>query len=107
MVINLVFVDASGERREVSSVEGRSLMEAASLSDIPGIDADCGGACACATCQVYVDADWLSRLPPIGESESNMLEFAANRHESSRLACQIKLTPELDGLTVTTPEFQF
>ncbi|MGA0542613.1 2Fe-2S iron-sulfur cluster-binding protein [Neotabrizicola sp. VNH66] len=107
MAINLVFVDASGERRAVAAPEGRSLMEAASLSGVPGIDADCGGACACATCQVYVDAAWLPRIPPMGDSEANMLEFAANRQENSRLACQIKLTPELDGLTVTTPEFQF
>ncbi len=107
MAINVVFVDASGERREVSAAPGQSLMETAILSGVPGIDADCGGACACATCQVYVDTAWSERLPPISEAEANMLEFAANRQENSRLACQIKLFAELDGLTVTTPEFQF
>lgn len=107
MTINMVFIDASGQRREISSQEGQSLMEAATLSGVPGIDADCGGACACATCQVYVHTEWLSRLPEMSDGEANMLEFAANRQENSRLACQIRLAPELDGLTVTTPEFQF
>nr|WP_041376360.1 2Fe-2S iron-sulfur cluster-binding protein [Polymorphum gilvum] len=105
--MNLVFIDSTGERREISAAEGRTLMEAACLAGIPGIDADCGGACACATCQVYVDAEWQSRLPPVGNPEANMLNFAANRRENSRLACQIRLTAEMDGLIVSTPEFQF
>jgi ferredoxin, 2Fe-2S len=107
MSIQVVFIDSMGERREVSSREGQSLMEAATMAGVPGIDADCGGACACATCQVYVDPKWLSLLPPTSEGEASMLEFAANRQDSSRLACQIRLTADLDGLTVTTPEFQF
>jgi ferredoxin, 2Fe-2S len=107
VAIQVVFIDSAGERREVSSQEGQSLMEAATMAGVPGIDADCGGACACATCQVYVDAIWLPLLPPVGEGESSMLEFAANRQDGSRLACQIRLAPNLDGLTVTTPEFQF
>ncbi|ADZ72501.1 2Fe-2S iron-sulfur cluster-binding protein [Polymorphum gilvum] len=107
MTINLVFIDSSGARREITSPEGQSLMETATMAGIPGIDADCGGACACATCQVYVAEEWVGKLPPIAEAEANMLEFAANRQANSRLACQIRLTPELDGLTVTTPEFQF
>ncbi len=107
MTINVNFIDSIGERRSVSAREGQSLMEVATLAGIPGIDADCGGACACATCQVYVDPAWKDQLPPISGGEANMLEFAANRQDSSRLACQIRLVPEFDGLTVTTPEFQF
>ncbi|WP_425986788.1 2Fe-2S iron-sulfur cluster-binding protein [Brevundimonas sp. TWP1-2-1b1] len=107
MTIQVVFIDSAGEQREVSSSDGQSLMEAATLAGVPGIDADCGGACACATCQVYVDSDWLTRIPAATEGETSMLEFAANRQDNSRLACQIRLTPKLDGLTVTTPQFQF
>lgn len=107
MTINLVLIDSSGVRREITSPDGRSLMEAATMAGVPGIDADCGGACACATCQVYVSEEWIDKLPPIAEAEANMLEFAANRQANSRLSCQIRLTSELDGLTVTTPEFQF
>lgn len=107
MAIRVVLIDAYGDGREIESQEGQSLMEAALAAGAPGIDADCGGACACATCQVYVHPDWLSRLQPISGGEATMLEFAANKADNSRLACQIQLTSTLDGLTVTTPEYQF
>ena len=73
MTINVIFIDSTGERRTVSSREAVSLMEAATLAGVPGIDADCGGACACATCQVYVSPEWLGRLPSIGDGEASML----------------------------------
>ena len=76
-------------------------MEAAQDHDVPGMVAECGGACACATCHVYVDAAWLQRLPPVDEMEDAMLDAAQDRSPESRLGCQIELTPELDGMRVT------
>jgi ferredoxin, 2Fe-2S len=73
---------------------------------VPGIDADCGGACACATCHVYVDPAWLDKLPPKDDMEETMLDFAQDVQKTSRLSCQIKVTPELDGLVVRTPKTQ-
>jgi 2Fe-2S ferredoxin len=74
---------------------------------VPGIDADCGGACACATCHVYVEPDWVERVGPRNEMEEDMLDFAFDVRENSRLSCQIKITDALDGLTVKVPEKQF
>ena len=81
-------------------------MEGAIRNNVPGIDADCGGACACATCHVYVDDDWVDKLPPPELEENDMLDTAHDLQENSRLSCQIKVTEELDGLIVTTPERQ-
>jgi 2Fe-2S ferredoxin len=75
-------------------------------SNVPGIDADCGGACACATCHVYVDDAWLGKAGTPSAMESSMLSFAENVESSSRLSCQIKITDALDGLTVRLPESQ-
>jgi len=102
----ITFVDAKGEKRTVEAPDGWSVMEAAVKSDIPGIDADCGGACACATCHVYVDPAWAGKLPPKEEMEETMLDFAQDVKPASRLSCQLKVTAELDGLTVTTPKNQ-
>ncbi|MFC3077923.1 2Fe-2S iron-sulfur cluster-binding protein [Phenylobacterium terrae] len=96
----------SGEERTLELPEGLSVMEGAVKNAIGGIDADCGGACACATCHVYVDESWLDRLEPASDMERSMLDFAENTQENSRLACQIKVKPELDGLLVQTPESQ-
>ncbi|MCL4166700.1 UNVERIFIED_CONTAM: hypothetical protein GTU68_054701 [Idotea baltica] len=81
-------------------------MEAAIKNSIPGIDADCGGACACATCHVYVDEAFMDKVGGQEEMEQSMLDFAENVKPTSRLSCQISVTDDLDGLKVTTPESQ-
>jgi len=81
-------------------------MEAAVQNMIPGIDADCGGACACATCHVYVAADWIPKLKAKDDMEDSMLDFAEEVKDNSRLSCQILMSDELDGITVSTPESQ-
>ena len=102
----VTYVEENGTAHTVEVAEGWSLMEGAVKHLIPGIDADCGGACACATCQVYVAPGWEDKLPPKSDMEETMLDFAQDVEANSRLSCQIKVTPELDGLTVTTPKTQ-
>lgn len=102
----VTFVNHNGERRTVEVAEGESVMRAAILNDVPGIDADCGGECACATCHVFVDEAWLEKCGDASDLETSMLSFAATQQPNSRLACQITLTPELDGVVVTLPEAQ-
>ena len=75
-------------------------------NNVPGIEAECGGACACATCHVYVDESWAGRIPAAQPMEEDMLDFAFDVRPTSRLSCQIRVTPEVDGLVVTTPERQ-
>ena len=104
---NIVFIDYQGEERQVDATNGDSLMEAATSNDIPGIDADCGGACACATCHVYIDPNWVSIVGQPSELEAEMLEVAEEVKSNSRLACQVKVSDEMEGLRVTTPESQF
>jgi len=82
-------------------------MEAAKRFTIPGIDGDCGGACACATCHVYVAPEWFDRLPPMDELEHDMLDFAYDVQPTSRLSCQIKVDGNLDGLVVRIPARQY
>ena len=84
-----------------------TVMESAVKNMVPGIDADCGGACACATCHVYVEPDWLEATGEREEMEEDMLDFAFDVRDNSRLSCQIKVSPALDGLTVRVPEKQF
>ena len=100
------FVDSDGTNREVETKNGTSVMEAAVQNMIPGIDADCGGACACATCHVYVSNDWMRKLKAKDDMEDSMLDFAEDVQDNSRLSCQILMNDELDGITVTTPENQ-
>jgi 2Fe-2S ferredoxin len=99
----VTFIEHNGTARSVDAAEGLSLMEAAVGNLVPGIDGDCGGACACATCHVHVDAAWLERLPPMEALERSMLDLVEDRDASSRLACRIKLGPGLDGIVVRTP----
>jgi 2Fe-2S ferredoxin len=100
----ITFISADGVKRSVEAAEGLSAMEAAVQNLIPGIDADCGGQCACATCHVYVDDPWFAKTGgPRTDQERQMLEVTDNREENSRLACQIKITHELDGLVLRTP----
>lgn len=86
---------------------GLTVMEVAKKNDIAGIDAECGGACACATCHVYVDAAWREKVGGPVEMEEDMLDFAFDVREESRLCCQIKVTQDLDGLVVRVPAKQF
>ena len=106
-MVQINYIEHNGTKRTVEVPEGISLMEGALKHHIPGIDGDCGGACACATCHVYVAPEWFDRLTPMNELERGMLKFASEPKENSRLACQIVATPTLNGLTVTTPESQY
>ncbi|MBU6298560.1 MAG: 2Fe-2S iron-sulfur cluster binding domain-containing protein [Alphaproteobacteria bacterium] len=100
------YIDEKSMEREVDVPAGWSVMEGAVKNLVPGIDADCGGACACATCHIYVDPAWLEKLPPKRDMEETMLDFAPDVQSNSRLSCQITVTPELDGLIVRTPKTQ-
>jgi ferredoxin, 2Fe-2S len=102
----VVFTEPGGTQREVDAPIGITLMETARQHAIAGIVAQCGGACACATCHVYVDPDWLARLPPREDMEEGMLESAWEPRSNSRLSCQIQITADLDGLRVTVPRQQ-
>jgi 2Fe-2S ferredoxin len=102
----LVFVTPSGAIQEIEGAVGISVMEAAKQRGVPGIVAQCGGACACATCHVYVDADWVAKLPPAEDMEQGMLESAWEPRANSRLSCQITITAALDGLKLTVPARQ-
>jgi 2Fe-2S ferredoxin len=102
----VIFIAHDGTVRTVEAAAGRSVMQAALDHNIPGIDADCGGECACATCHVFVAEEWREATGTPGEVEDTMLGFAATREPNSRLACQITMTAALDGLTVRTPEAQ-
>lgn len=103
---SITFKDQSGESRTVEAQAGSTVMETAIRNDVPGIDADCGGACSCATCHVYVDDAWTAAVGSPQPMEEDMLDFAYDVRPNSRLSCQIKVTPALDGLVVTTPERQ-
>lgn len=100
------YVEHNGKEHVVDVKTGLSVMEGAIKNMIPGIDADCGGACACATCHVYVDEAFLGKLDPMQEMEKTMLDFAEKVKWNSRLSCQIKVTDALDGLSVSMPESQ-
>lgn len=103
----ITYIEHDGTEHVVDVPVGLSVMEGAVTNNIPGIDADCGGACACSTCHVYVEPEWLDKLPPKEDMETDMLDFAYEPDEErSRLTCQLKVTPELDGLVVRMPEKQ-
>ena len=102
----VTLIDPEGTRHELDGLDGMSVMEVAVRNGVPGIKADCGGACACATCQVYVDADWMERVGAPTEMEADMLEFAVDPAANSRLSCQIRLTAALDGMIAHVPASQ-
>ena len=102
----ITYVEFNGKAHEVEVPTGTSLMEGALSNGVPGIDGDCGGNCACATCHVYVDAAWESKTGTKSAMEESMLDFAENVEPSSRLSCQIKVSDALDGLVVRMPESQ-
>lgn len=103
----ITFIDYEGTERSVDANAGETIMEAATSNDIPGIDADCGGACACATCHVYIAPDWFEKAGQAEDLEAEMLDVAEDVKENSRLACQVTISDELDGIVVITPESQF
>jgi 2Fe-2S ferredoxin len=101
------YIEHNGKEHEVDVPAGWSVMEGAVKNLIPGIDADCGGACACATCHVYVDEAWREKTGQPEQMEEDMLDFAFDIRPESRLSCQIKVTEDLDGLVVRIPDKQF
>ena len=105
-MIKITYRDAAGTSREVEAEEGSTVMETAIRNGIPGIDAECGGACSCATCHVYVDEEWVEVVGPPQPMDEDMLDFAFDVRPSSRLSCQIRVRQELDGLVVETPTRQ-
>jgi 2Fe-2S ferredoxin len=102
----ITFIDAHGESRTVEAEAGATVMEAAIRNAVPGIEAECGGACACATCHVYVDEAWIGAVGQATPMEEDMLDFAFDIRPTSRLSCQIRIRDDLDGLVVRTPERQ-
>jgi ferredoxin, 2Fe-2S len=102
----IVFIEPGGVRREIDAPVGITLMEAARQHRIEGVVAQCGGACACATCHVYVDPAWAPKLEPPEDMEEGMLENAWEPRENSRLSCQIHITADMDGMQVTVPPRQ-
>ena len=103
----ITYVEHSGKEHVVEVPNGLTVMEGARDNGIPGIEADCGGACACSTCHVYVDPAWVGKLPPKDPMEQDMLDFAWEPDpERSRLTCQLKVTAALDGLRVQMPQKQ-
>jgi ferredoxin, 2Fe-2S len=102
----IVFMEPGGARREITAPVGITLMEAARQNGVRGIVAQCGGACACATCHVYIDPAWMAKLEPREDMEEGMLETAWEPKENSRLSCQVHVTAELEGMPVTVPQQQ-
>ncbi len=102
----ITYVEHDGTEHAFDVKPGLSVMEGAVKNNVPGIDADCGGACACATCHVYVDAAWSDRTGERSEMEQSMLAFAENVEPNSRLSCQIRVSEALDGLVVRMPQSQ-
>jgi ferredoxin, 2Fe-2S len=105
-MVKITYVQPDGSRQEVDAEPGSTVMEAAIRNGVPGIEAECGGACSCATCHVYVDEGWVEKTGEAEPMEQDMLDFAYDVRPTSRLSCQIRVTEELDGLVVTVPEQQ-
>ena len=103
----ITFIQHNGSEQTVDGLPGMSVMETAIKHQVPGIDADCGGACACATCHVYVEPEWQDKVGARNPMEEDMLDFAFDVRDTSRLSCQIKVSNALDGLRVRVPEKQF
>jgi ferredoxin, 2Fe-2S len=102
----ITYIDDQQNSKTIEVENGLTVMEGAIQNDIPGIDADCGGAMACATCHVYVEEKWLDKVPKAEEAEVDMIDMAYEPKKNSRLSCQLIVSEELDGFTVTTPEKQ-
>ena len=102
----ITYIDTDDSARTVEADIGSTVMETAINNDVPGILATCGGSCSCATCHVYVDAEWFDKLGPLSLEELDMLDTAHDLEPTSRLSCQIAITEEIDGLIVRTPPRQ-
>ena len=102
----ITYKDNQGNSKTIEVEKGLSVMEGAIQNNIPGIDADCGGSMACATCHVYVEEKWLNKLPKLEEGEIDMIDMAFEPKKNSRLSCQLIITDNLNGLVVTTPKKQ-
>ena len=102
----ITYIDNEGSSRTIEVDNGLSVMEGAIQKDIPGIDADCGGSMACATCHVYVEEKWLDKLPKAEDAEVDMIDMAYEPKKNSRLSCQLIVSDDLNGLVVTTPAKQ-
>ena len=102
----ITYIEHSGKSHTLEVANGLTVMEGAVQNNIPGIDADCGGSCACATCHVYVDEKWFSKIPQKEAAEEDMLDVAFEPNKFSRLSCQITVVEELDGLVVKMPSKQ-
>ena len=102
----ITYIDKDKNSKTIEVENGLTVMEGAIQNNIPGIDADCGGSMACATCHVYVEEKWLDKLPKVEEGEVDMIDMAFEPKKNSRLSCQLIVTDEMDGLEVTTPEKQ-
>ncbi len=103
---HITFVEHDGAQHQVDIVDGKSLMQIAMDHGVPGIDADCGGECACGTCHVIIDHNWKSAVGHASDDELRMLEMMPERAETSRLSCQIQISDAMDGMIVHMPEFQ-
>ena len=102
----ITYIDNEGNSKTIEVENGLSVMEGAIQNNIPGIDADCGGSMACATCHVYVEEKWLNKIQKAEEAEEDMIDMAFEPKKNSRLSCQLIVSEELDGLIVTTPSKQ-
>ena len=102
----ITYIEHNGTEHTHDVAVGLTVMEGAVNNNVPGIDADCGGACACSTCHAYVNPDWVAKLPAREDMEEDMLDFAYEPNLRSRLTCQIQVTAEMDGLVLNLPEKQ-
>jgi 2Fe-2S ferredoxin len=102
----ITYIDYQDNSKTIEVANGLTVMEGAIQNDISGIDADCGGSMACATCHVYIEEKWLDKIPKAEEAEIDMIDMAYEPKKNSRLSCQLIVSDELDGLTLTTPEKQ-
>ena len=102
----ITYKDFRGDTKKIEVENGLTVMEGAIQNEIPGIDADCGGSMACATCHIYVDEKWLNKIPKAEEAEEDMIDMAFEPKKNSRLSCQLIVSDELDGLKITTPSKQ-
>ena len=100
------YINHSGKKIEIEVDNGLTVMEGAIQNNVPGIDADCGGSMACATCHVYVEEPWFNKLPEPEDAEKDMIDMAFEPKKNSRLSCQIVVSDDMNGLTVKTPEKQ-
>ncbi len=103
----LTFIEHNGTVHQVHAEVGQSVMQAATFGGVPGLPADCGGACACATCHTYVDAAWIERVGAAEGAEKDMLDYVPELRATSRLSCQIVVSAEMDGMTLQLPESQY